>query len=64
MPADPKQILSRLDALKTAASTHFKLCDDMAKYIAPSRVGITSEMVLFIPVAFFTESCACDRARV
>jgi len=43
MPADPKQILARLDALKNAASTHFKLCDDMAKYIAPSRVGMTAQ---------------------
>jgi len=43
MPADPKLICDRLNRLKDAASTHFKLCDDMAKYIAPSRVGITSQ---------------------
>jgi hypothetical protein len=42
MPADPTQICARLDRLKAAASTHFKVCDEMAKYIAPSRVGITS----------------------
>lgn len=43
MPADAKVILARLDALKNAASTHFKLCDEMAKYIAPSRSGIVSQ---------------------
>ena len=43
MPADAKAILSRLDALKNASATHFKHCDEMAKYLAPSRVGMTSQ---------------------
>ena len=43
MPADAKMILARLDALKSAASTHFIHCDEMAKYVAPSRVGMVSQ---------------------
>lgn len=43
MPADPKAILTRLEQLKSKASNHFNVCDEMAKYVAPSRVGITSQ---------------------
>lgn len=40
--ADPAAILARYYTLKDSASTHFRQCDEMAKYIAPSRVGISS----------------------
>jgi len=40
MPIDGKSIVKRYDTLKQNASTHFALCEQMAKYVAPSRVGI------------------------
>lgn len=43
MPADPKMLCARLDRLKDQAAVHFKTCDEMAKYLAPSRTGILSQ---------------------
>ena len=43
MAADGKALVKRYDALKNAAANHFNLCEQMAKYIAPSRVGILSK---------------------
>lgn len=43
MAADPKQLLTRYDQLRNNALTHFSICDEMAPFIAPSRVGITSQ---------------------
>jgi hypothetical protein len=41
--ADGKSIVQRYDRLKSDASTHFTHCDELAPFIAPSRVGITSK---------------------
>lgn len=43
MAADGTAIVKRYDALKQQASNHFTHCDEMAPYIAPSRVGILSK---------------------
>ena len=43
MAADPKAILKRYDLLMQQAATHFTFCDDMAPFVAPSRVGIRSK---------------------
>lgn len=43
MAADGKAQVKRYQSLRDAAATHFKLCDDMAPYYAPSRVGIGTQ---------------------
>lgn len=40
MPADGKATAKRYETLKSNASTHFQHCDEMAPFMAPSRVGI------------------------
>ena len=42
MAADPTAIVKRYESLRGAASTHFKFCDEMAPFLAPSRSGILS----------------------
>lgn len=42
MPADGKTLIARYDRLKQDAATHFKHCDELAPFIAPSRVGVTA----------------------
>jgi Bacteriophage head to tail connecting protein len=43
LAADGKAVMKRYEALRNSYATHFKLCDDMAPYFAPSRVGIGSQ---------------------
>lgn len=43
MPVDGKAVLKRYEALFNASTNHFNLCEQMAKYIAPSRIGIMSK---------------------
>lgn len=43
MAADPKALLKRYENLLGQYQTHFQACERMAPYLAPSRVGITSQ---------------------
>lgn len=43
MPPDGKALIKRYETLFSNASNHFMLCDQMAKFVAPSRVGIMSK---------------------
>ncbi len=43
MPIDGKAAVKRYDDLRNAAGNHFQLCEQMAKFIAPSRVGIVNK---------------------
>jgi hypothetical protein len=45
MPADAKAICTRYDRLWNDAATHFRYCDEMAPYLAPSRSGILTKRV-------------------
>ncbi len=45
MPADGKALITRYDRLKNDAATHFKHCEEMAPFIAPSRMGIVTKRV-------------------
>lgn len=42
MAADPKLIITKYERRWTDAATHFRYCDEMAPYLAPSRSGILS----------------------
>lgn len=41
MPLDGPTVIKHYQRLKEAAATHFARCEEMAPYLAPSRVGIT-----------------------
>src|SRR5688572_23201914 len=43
MAADPKALIARYDRLKQDASQHFKHCDELAPFVAPSRTGILTK---------------------
>lgn len=43
MPTDAKAISTRHDALKAEASTHWKHCEEMTEFMAPTRSGIISK---------------------
>ena len=43
MAGDPKVLCTRYERLAAEAATHFKHCDELAPFIAPSRVGILSK---------------------
>lgn len=42
MPADGVALCKRYERLKNDAATHFKHCEELAPFIAPSRVGVTA----------------------
>jgi len=46
LPADGKAILKRYQTLRDGAGSHFALCDQMAPYLAPSRVGVQTQRAI------------------